>query len=234
MRTDGRLQTELRQVGIERRFTRYAEGSVLISFGETRVLCNASVEPGVPRFMRGEKRGWLTAEYAMLPRATNTRSRRNGGGRSQEIQRLIGRALRAALDLSLLGDYTITLDCDVLQADAGTRVASVTGACVAVADALAGMRAEGLLTGDPLRQLVAGVSVAVRNGELLLDPDYSEDFAAAFDLNLVGAEDGSWIEVQGTDEGNAACSDDMLVRMLGLGREGLTQLFRAQREALAA
>jgi ribonuclease PH len=195
MRRDGRHPTELRPVTFQRGFTRYAEGSVLVCFGETRVLCNATVEEGVPPFLRGEGRGWVTAEYSMLPRATHSRSPREStrgkvGGRTHEIQRLIGRSLRAVIDTQALGERTILIDCDVLQADGGTRTAAITGAFVALADAVAGLRRKGLVASNPLKESVAAVSVGLVEGKPVLDLNYDEDFRAAVDMNFVITESG--------------------------------------------
>ncbi len=237
-RPSGRAPDQLRQISLERNYTCHAEGSVLVSFGATKVLCNATVEPGVPRFLRGKGSGWITAEYGMLPRSTGTRmgreaSRGKQGGRTLEIQRLIGRSLRAAVDLEKLGEYTITVDCDVIQADGGTRTASITGACVAVIDALNGLQRDKVLTGDPLRQLVASVSVGIYRGKPVLDLDYPEDSSADTDMNVVIGEDGGFIEVQGTAEG-APFSRDELDALLDLAQSGATELFALQRNALAA
>jgi ribonuclease PH len=204
-RSDGRRPKELRPVSFQRGFTRYAEGSVLVSFGDTRVLCNASVEEGVPPFMRGEGRGWVTAEYSMLPRATQIRSARESlrgkvGGRTYEIQRLIGRSLRAVVDLKALGERTVVLDCDVLQADGGTRTAAITGAWVALAEALNGLVRRGVLQTSPLRESVAAVSVGLIGGQPLLDLNYEEDFRAEVDMNFVITGSGCFVEVQGTAE----------------------------------
>lgn len=236
-RPSGRAPDALREVKIERGFTRHAAGSVLVSFGDTRVLCTASVETGVPRFLRGQDQGWLTAEYGMLPGATHTRADREAArgkqsGRTQEIQRLIGRSLRAAVDLKALGENTIRIDCDVLQADGGTRTASITGACVAVVDALAVLRSQGRLTGEPLRSMVASVSVGIYEGLPVLDLDYAEDSRAETDMNVVMLADGGFVEVQGTAEG-APFSGEDLDAMLGLARSGCAQLVEAQRAALA-
>jgi ribonuclease PH len=205
IREDGRGAADLRPISFTRGFTRYAEGSVLVTFGETRVLCNASVEESVPSFMKGEGRGWVTAEYSMLPRATQSRSPRESirgkvGGRTHEIQRLIGRSLRAVVDLDSLGERTIHIDCDVIQADGGTRTASITGAWVALADALSTLVSKGLLATSPLRESVAAVSVGIVDGIPLLDLDYSEDFRAAVDMNFVIASSGKFVEIQGTAE----------------------------------
>ena len=237
VRTGGRGLDELREVEIVRSYTRHAEGSVLISIGDTRVLCTASVEAGVPRFLRGQGSGWLTAEYGMLPRATNTRMDREAargkqGGRTIEIQRLIGRSLRAAVDMSALGENTIKVDCDVLQADGGTRTASITGACVAVVDAIAAMGRRKMVQRDPLRSLIAAVSVGVCNGRPDLDLDYPEDSTAQTDMNVVMNEQGEYIEVQGTAE-SQPFSAGHLEGMLALARSGVAQLVEAQRQALA-
>jgi ribonuclease PH len=204
-RSDGRRPEQLRPVSFQRGFTRYAEGSVLVCFGDTRVLCNATVEEGVPPFMRGEGRGWVTAEYSMLPRATQVRSARESlrgkvGGRTYEIQRLIGRSLRAVVDLEALGERTVVLDCDVLQADGGTRTAAITGAWVALAEALNGLVRRDILPSSPLRESVAAVSVGLLGGQPLLDLNYEEDFRAEVDMNFVVTGSGSFVEVQGTAE----------------------------------
>jgi len=236
-RPSGRSPEQLRDISITRDFTCHAEGSVLVSFGNTRVICTASVEKGVPRFMRGEGRGWVTAEYGMLPRSTGTRmgreaSRGKQGGRTVEIQRLIGRSLRAALDLSQLGENTITIDCDVIQADGGTRTAAITGACVALVDAISYMQAEKLIKGNPLLQMIASVSVGVYKGVPVLDLDYPEDSAADTDMNVIMGESGGFIEVQGTAEG-APFAREELDGMLDLAAEGINQLIVRQKEALA-
>jgi len=236
-RPSGRAADQLRPVSIERNFTRHAEGSVLICCGDTRVLCTASVEEGTPRFLRGKGRGWVTGEYGMLPRSTGERTGREAvrgrqGGRTVEIQRLIGRSLRAAVDLEKLGEHTITVDCDVIQADGGTRTASITGACVALADALRHMRREGMIDADPLRQMVASVSVGVVDGTPVLDLDYPEDSGADTDMNVVMTESGEFIEVQGTAEG-AAFGRDELDALLDLASRGVGELVELQRAALA-
>jgi ribonuclease PH len=204
-RPDGRRPDQLRQINFQRGFTRYAEGSVLVSFGETKVLCNASVEQRVPPFMRGEGRGWVTAEYSMLPRATHTRSTREASkgklsGRTQEIQRLIGRSLRAITDLRAMGEITVQIDCDVLQADGGTRTASITGAYVALHDALAGLVKRGQLKKMPLLDSVSAISVGIVNGGPILDLNYDEDSSADVDMNFVITGSGCFVEVQGTAE----------------------------------
>ena len=214
VRHDGRQANQLRLVKIERGFTRYAEGSVLICFGETRVLCNASVEEKVPSFMRGQGRGWVTAEYSMLPRATQTRSGREAargklGGRTMEIQRLIGRALRAVVDFELLGERTIVIDCDVLQADGGTRTASITGSWIALADAVETLLEQGLIKKSPLKDSVAAISSGMVKGQPVLDLDYVEDSAAEVDMNFVMTGDGRFVEVQGTAEEEPFTADQL-------------------------
>ncbi|MFT3906806.1 MAG: ribonuclease PH [Steroidobacteraceae bacterium] len=236
-RKDGRAADALRPVRFTRQFTRHAEGSVLVEFGETRVLCTASVEDGVPSFLRGKQQGWITAEYGMLPRATHTRSPREAArgkqtGRTQEIQRLIGRSLRAALDLSALGERTVTIDCDVLQADGGTRTASITGAYVALTDALEGLRARGLLRELPLHGQVAAVSVGIVQGVPVLDLDYSEDSEAETDMNVVMNNGGAFIEVQGTAEGHAFRRHE-LDALLNLAASGIGELCALQAQALS-
>ena len=236
-RPSGRSVDQLREVTITRQFTRHAEGSVLVCFGDTQVICTASVEKGVPGFMRGEGRGWVTAEYGMLPRSTGSRmgreaSRGKQGGRTVEIQRLIGRSLRAALDLSRLGENTITVDCDVIQADGGTRTAAITGACVAIADAVTYMRSKKLISDNPLSQLLASVSVGIYQGEAVLDLDYPEDSAADTDMNVIMGESGGFVEVQGTAE-RAPYNREELNRMLDLAEGGIKQLIDIQKAALA-
>jgi len=236
-RPSGREPNELREIKITRNFTCHAEGSVLIEFGGTKVLCNASVSDGVPRFLKGSGRGWITAEYGMLPRSTGSRMDREAtrgkqGGRTLEIQRLIGRSLRAVVDLKKLGEYTITIDCDVIQADGGTRTASITGACVALVDALNTLQRDKKLKTDPLIQLVASVSVGVYQRQPVLDLDYPEDSSADTDMNIVMGEDGGLIEVQGTAEG-ATFDRATLNQMLDLAERGISELFSAQRQALA-
>ena len=230
-RHDGRQANQLRQIKIERGFTRYAEGSVLICFGETRVLCNASVEEKVPSFMRGQGRGWVTAEYSMLPRATQTRSGREAargklGGRTMEIQRLIGRALRAIVDFELLGERTIVIDCDVLQADGGTRTASITGAWIALADAVETLLEQGLIKKSPLKDSVAAISSGIFKGQPVLDLDYVEDSGAEVDMNFVMTGDGRFVEVQGTAEEEPFTADqlDALRELASHGCRELTTL----------
>ena len=236
MRADGRTANQIRPVTITRQFTCHAEGSVLIEFGNTKVICTATVEEGVPRFMKGKGEGWITAEYSMLPRSTHTRSQREAargkqGGRTLEIQRLIARALRAAVDLKLLGENTITLDCDVIQADGGTRTASISGACVALVDAINHMRAKNIISTNPLKHMIAAVSVGVVNGEAVADLEYTEDSVAETDMNVVMTESGKLIEVQGTAEGEPFSLDE-LNEMLGLAKDGLYEIFNAQKSAL--
>ena len=236
MRPSDRLPHELRNIRFTRQYTRHAEGSVLVEFGDTRVLCNVSVDEKVPAFLKGKGQGWITAEYGMLPRSTGNRMAREAaqgrqGGRTQEIQRLIGRSLRAAVDLKQLGERTLTVDCDVIQADGGTRTASITGACVAVHDALARLRAKGLVHATPLRHLVASVSVGIHGGQAVLDLDYAEDSSAATDMNVVMNEAGHFIEVQGTAEGEAFSREELLT-MTELAAVGIRRLFELQRAAL--
>ena len=237
MRPQGRDPKEVRPIKITRHYTNHAEGSVLVEFGETKVLCNATVEDGVPRFLKGQGKGWVTAEYGMLPRATHTRNAREAakgkqGGRTLEIQRLIARSLRAAVDLEKLGEHTITLDCDVLQADGGTRTASITGACVALADAIQFMLANGKLTENPMKGLVAAISVGIVEDEPRCDLEYVEDSAAETDMNVVMTEDGRMVEVQGTAEGEPF-SHDELMTLLGLAKNGIEMIMDKQRAVLA-
>src|SRR4051812_28541779 len=237
-RPDGRTPDQLRPVSIIRQWSMHPEGSVLIEFGGTRVLCTASVTDGVPRWRKGSGLGWLTAEYAMLPRATSTRSDRESvkgriGGRTHEISRLIGRSLRAVIDYKALGENTIVLDCDVLQADGGTRTASITGAYVALADAVSWLRGRDALAGEPLVESVAAVSVGVVGGTPMLDLCYTEDSAADTDMNIVMSGSGSFIEVQGTAEGSPF-DRKVLDQLLDLGAAGCAQLTRLQQDALAS
>ena len=237
-RASGRAPDALREVRFTRRYTRYAEGSVLVEFGATRVLCTASIEDGVPGFLRGKGRGWVTAEYSMLPRATHTRGAREAArgkqsGRTQEIQRLIGRSLRAVIDLEALGERTVTLDCDVLQADGGTRTASVTGSYVALADACQLLVKRGALAATPLHGQVAAVSVGIVGGIPVLDLDYSEDSNAETDMNVVMHSGGGFVEVQGTAEGHAFRRHE-LDQLLDLAVTGTATLFALQAQALAA
>ena len=237
MRPSGSRPDALRPITLTRRFTKHAEGSVLVEFGDTQVLCTASVQDTVPRWLKGRGRGWLTAEYGMLPRATNTRTDREAAkgrqsGRTQEIQRLIGRALRMSLDLSKLGERQITIDCDVLQADGGTRTAAITGGMVALVDALNSLQRSGLLVADPLVGFVAAVSVGMYRGTPVLDLDYAEDSQAGSDVNVVMTDAGQLIEVQGTAEA-APFSRDEFNRLLDLGTQGVAELIQAQKAALA-
>lgn len=235
-RIDGRQQNQLRPISFQRQFTRYAEGSVLVCCGETKVLCNASVEERVPPFMRGEGRGWVTAEYSMLPRATHTRSMREAAkgkisGRTQEIQRLIGRSLRAVTDLKAMGEITVQIDCDVLQADGGTRTASITGAYVALYDAFAGLVKKGVLTEIPLKDSVAAISVGIVAGRPLLDVNYDEDSKAEVDMNFVITGAGKFVEVQGTAE-EEPFSQEELDALRDLALQGCAQLTEFQQQAL--
>jgi ribonuclease PH len=235
-RPSGRAAQELRPVSLQRAFTRHAEGSVLVAFGDTRVLCTASVEERVPPFLKESGRGWVTAEYGMLPRSTNTRTDREAArgrqsGRTQEIQRLIGRALRAVTDLAALGSRTVQIDCDVLQADGGTRTAAITGGFVALHDALTWLVDRGALPSVPLRDFVAAVSVGVYQGRPILDLDYAEDSACGCDVNVVMTGKGEFVEVQGTAEG-ATFSRGELEALLRLGEHGIRELVGHQRRAL--
>ena len=235
-RTQGRGVDALRTIRITRHYTKHAEGSVLIAFGDTQVLCTASVEARVPPHKRGSGEGWVTAEYGMLPRATHTRSDREAAkgkqsGRTQEIQRLIGRSLRCVFDLKALGERTISLDCDVIQADGGTRTAAITGAFVAAHDAVAGLIAQGKLTQSPIREFVAAISVGIVEGTPLLDLEYTEDSACDTDMNVVMTGAGGFVEVQGTAEG-ASFSRAEMDSLLQLADQGIRQLVAAQRSAL--
>jgi ribonuclease PH len=239
MRPSGRQPDQMRDVKVTRNFTMHAEGSVLIEFGNTKVLCNASVTRGVPRWLRGSGSGWVTAEYGMLPRATNSRtdreaSRGKQSGRTLEIQRLIGRSLRAAIDLNKLGENTITIDCDVLQADGGTRTASITGSYIALIDAINELKKDknGALKGNPIKHQVAAISVGIYKGQAVLDLDYAEDSSAETDMNVVMTESGGFVEVQGTAEG-APYTQDELNSMLALARKGIEELTAIQKASLA-
>ncbi|HQU15216.1 MAG: ribonuclease PH [Chromatiales bacterium 21-64-14] len=237
MRPSGRATDELRAVRLTRHYTRHAEGSVLVEFGDTRVLCTASVAERVPPFLRGRGKGWVTAEYGMLPRATGERTAREAargrqGGRTQEIQRLIGRALRAVVDLEALGERSITLDCDVIQADGGTRTAAITGAYVALVDAAEHLVRAGRLTRSPIHGMVASVSVGIHQGLPVLDLDYAEDCQAETDMNVVMNDAGAFVEIQGTAEGHAFRMEELLA-MLELARTGTRSVLERQREALA-
>ena len=236
MRPNGRTPAQMRPVTITRHFTAHAEGSVLIEFGQTKVLCNASVVEGVPRFLKGKGQGWITAEYGMLPRSTHSRMNREAasgkqGGRTLEIQRLIGRALRAAVDLTKLGEVTITIDCDVIQADGGTRTAAITGACVALIDALRWLQEQGKLKTDPLKYMVAAVSVGIHEGQAICDLEYVEDSAAETDMNVVMTECGKIIEVQGTAEGEPFSQEELL-QLLELAKGGIAELVELQKQSL--
>lgn len=238
MRPSQRTANQLRPYTLTRQYTRHAEGSVLVECGDTKVICTASVIEGVPRFLKGKGQGWLTAEYGMLPRATHTRSDRESsrgkqGGRTLEIQRLIGRALRSAVSLEQLGEFTITIDCDVIQADGGTRCASITGACVALYDAIQHMRKNNLVKSNPFRHWVSAISVGIYQGESVLDLDYPEDSGCETDMNIVMTETGGFIEVQGTAEGEAF-SSEQLTALLELGRQGCRELFDIQRQSVGA
>ncbi|WP_373184554.1 ribonuclease PH [Halopseudomonas sp.] len=235
-RPSGREADQMRQVTLTRHYTKHAEGSVLVEFGDTKVICTVSVESGVPRFLRGSGQGWVTAEYGMLPRSTGSRMQREAsrgkqGGRTLEIQRLIGRSLRAAVDLKSLGENTLYIDCDVIQADGGTRTASITGACVALVDALRVMKQRGAIKKIPEVQMISAISVGIYQGVPVLDLDYLEDSAAETDLNVVVTDKGGFIEVQGTAEGSPF-SPDELNAMLALARKGVDQLFTMQLAAL--
>ncbi len=237
MRPSGRSSNQLRPVTITRNFTKHAEGSVLIEFGETKVLCNASVEEGVPRFLKGKGQGWITAEYGMLPRSTHSRMRREAssgkqGGRTLEIQRLIGRSLRAAVDMSQLGENTIYIDCDVIQADGGTRTASISGACVALHDALTHMRSKGMLKTNPMKHWIGAISVGIYKGTPVLDLDYPEDSEAETDMNIVMDENGGFIELQGTAEAEPFSGDELMA-LLDLGKQGIREIFDMQKQAIA-
>ncbi len=241
MRPSKRAYNQLRNIHLERHYTKHAEGSVLVSFGGTKVLCNASVVPGVPRFLKGKGQAWLTAEYGMLPRATNERTNREASrgkqtGRTLEIQRLIGRALRAAVDLRFLPEYTIHLDCDVIQADGGTRTASITGACVALVDALNYFKESKLLpksikTPHPLKHLIGAISVGIYKGEAILDLDYAEDSNAETDMNIVMNDQQGFIEIQGTAEGDAF-SETHFQQMLALAKTGINDIIEKQKAVL--
>ncbi|MDX1588549.1 MAG: ribonuclease PH [Oleiphilaceae bacterium] len=236
MRPSGRQPDQLRDITLTRHYTKHAEGSVLVTFGDTRVICTASVDRSVPGFLRGKGQGWITAEYGMLPRSTGGRMGREAargkqGGRTVEIQRLIGRSLRAAVDMTALGEHSITIDCDVIQADGGTRTASITGGCVALVDALNGMVRDGLIPRSPLKQMVGAVSVGVYEGVPVLDLDYPEDSSAETDMNVIMTDQGGFIEIQGTAEG-APFAQSELDSMLGLAKKGIDELFALQKQAL--
>lgn len=238
MRPNNRTQDTLRPIKFTRHYTKHAEGSVLSEFGNTMVLCNVSITEGVPRFLKDSHQGWLTAEYGMLPRSTHTRCDREASqykqtGRTVEIQRLIGRSLRAALDLKALGNYTVTVDCDVIQADGGTRTAAISGACVALVDALNKLQYQKKLTTDPLKHMVAAVSVGICQGNPVLDLDYHEDSRAHTDMNVVMTDKQSFIEIQGTAEGNAFMETE-LQSLLTLAKKGINEIIEKQLTALRA
>src|SRR5690606_12285358 len=235
-RPSGRSANQLRDIRITRQYTKHAEGSVLVEFGDTKVICTASVQLGVPPFLRGQGQGWVTAEYGMLPRSTGTRMDREAArgkqqGRTVEIQRLIGRALRAAVDMQALGENTIQIDCDVIQADGGTRTASITGAWVALADAISWLKANDKVSGEPLKRAIASVSVGIYQGVPVLDLDYPEDSGADTDMNVVMADDGGMIEIQGTAEAEPFTEAEFAA-MLGLAKVVIAQLHQRQRQAL--
>lgn len=234
MRPSKRALDQLREIRITKQFTKHAEGSVLVEFGDTKVICTASVTSGVPPFLKDTGQGWITAEYGMLPRSTNSRMPREAAkgkqtGRTQEIQRLIGRSLRAAVDLKALGENTITIDCDVIQADGGTRTASITGGCIALYDAIQHLKKTKNLTTEPFRQFVAAVSVGIHQGEVVLDLDYAEDSKAETDLNVVMTEAGGFIEIQGTAE-NGVFSQEELDAMLLSAKKGIEALVKIQKQ----
>jgi len=235
-RPSNRTPTQLRNIRFTRHYTKHAEGSVLVEFGDTKVICNASLTPGIPPFLKDSGQGWITAEYGMLPRATHERVPREASkgkqtGRTQEIQRLIGRSLRSMVDLERLGENTILVDCDVIQADGGTRTAAITGSCIAVIDALEHLKQRASLATNPLKYLVASVSVGIFQGKTVLDLDYAEDSQADTDMNVVMTEKGQFIEIQGTAENNSF-SELELQTMLNLAKQGIQELFFKQREAL--
>lgn len=237
-RPSGRAADQAREITITRNYTKHAEGSVLVEFGDTKVICNASIEESIPRFLKGEGQGWLTAEYGMLPRSTGSRMGREAargkqGGRTVEIQRLIGRSLRAAVDMKALGERTITIDCDVIQADGGTRTASITGGCVALIDALQTLVDKGKLKSLPLKQKVAAISVGIYEGQAVLDLDYPEDSAAETDMNVIMTDKGGFIEIQGTAEGEAFEQEEFDA-MLALARKGISEIFELQEAAIGS
>ncbi|MBQ4834382.1 ribonuclease PH [Pseudoalteromonas sp. MMG010] len=237
MRPSERTPNQIRPVTFTRNYTLHAEGSVLVEFGNTKVLCTATVESGVPRFMKGQGKGWINAEYGMLPRSTHTRNAREAArgkqsGRTMEIQRLIARALRAAVDLKALGENTITIDCDVIQADGGTRTASISGACVALVDALTYMRAKGMINSNPLKHMIAAISVGIYKGQPISDLEYLEDSDAETDMNVILTETGKIIEVQGTAEGEPFSFDE-LDELLTLAKHSIREIIDVQKQALA-
>lgn len=235
MRPSNREANQLRNISIERNYTKHAEGSVLVSFGDTKVICTASISENVPKFLKGKKQGWLSAEYNMLPRATNTRNDREStkgkqGGRTLEIQRLIGRSLRACLDMKKLGEHTITIDCDVIQADGGTRTAAITGACVALKDAIDWMLNSDKIKQNPFKQYIAAVSVGLYRNQAVLDLDYAEDVIADTDMNVVMTEAGEFIEIQGTAE-DGSFNQTQLINFTELASQGIKQLIEIQKNA---
>lgn len=237
MRQNNRAPNELRDIRFTRHYTKHAEGSVLVEFGETKVICTASIYPGVPPFLKDSKKGWLTAEYGMLPRSTHERMQREAAkgkqtGRTQEIQRLIARSLRAVVDLTVLGENTITVDCDVIQADGGTRTASITGGCIAIVDAIRRFKEKGRITSNPIKQLVASVSVGIFQGQPILDLDYIEDSKAETDMNVVMTEQGGFIEIQGTAENGHTFQQDELDTLILLAKDGIQELIQKQQEVL--
>ncbi|MCH7817263.1 MAG: ribonuclease PH [Proteobacteria bacterium] len=236
IRPSQRSADQLRNISLSRNYTKHAEGSVLVEFGDTKVICTASVEESVPRFLKGSGKGWVTAEYGMLPRSTGTRMDREAArgrqsGRSLEIQRLIGRSLRAAIDLTMLGEYTIKVDCDVIQADGGTRTASITGGCVALVDAINYLLGKKKIATNPIKQMVASVSVGIYKGHAVLDLDYIEDSNAETDMNIVMTESGGFIELQGTGE-DGDFSHAQLLEMIALAKKGITELIVLQKQSL--
>ncbi|OOF70338.1 ribonuclease PH [Rodentibacter caecimuris] len=236
MRPNNRENNQPRPMQITRNYTKHAEGSVLVEFGDTKVLCTASIDESVPRFLKGQNQGWVTAEYGMLPRSTHSRMQREAAkgkqtGRTMEIQRLIARSLRAMIDLSALGERSITLDCDVIQADGGTRTAAISGAAVALCDAVQYLLAQGTLKTNPIKGLVSAISVGIVEGQAVCDLEYIEDSTAETDMNIVMTEDGRMIEVQGTAEGEPFSHDELL-QLLALAKQGCEQIFAIQREAL--
>jgi len=235
MRANHRANHQLREIRLTKRYTKHAEGSVLVEFGDTKVLCTASVTPGVPSFLKDSGKGWITAEYGMLPRSTHERMQREAAkgkqtGRTQEIQRLIGRSLRAAVDLALLGEYTIVVDCDVIQADGGTRTAAITGGCLALHDAILHLQNQKQITTNPFIQFVASVSVGIADGLAIIDLDYAEDSNAETDMNVVMTEKGQFIEIQGTAE-KQTFSEKELGEMLALAKDGIAELIEVQKKA---
>jgi ribonuclease PH len=237
MRPSGRSPDQLREISLTRHYTKHAEGSVLVEFGDTKVICTATIEDGVPRFLKGSGQGWITAEYGMLPRSTGQRMRREAasgrqGGRTMEIQRLIGRSLRAVVNMAALGERTVTVDCDVIQADGGTRTASITGGFVALVDATRKLRRDGVINRDPIHGYIASVSAGVYEGVPILDLDYAEDSNAETDMNVVMNDGGAFVEIQGTAEGHAFRREELNV-MLDLAAKGIRHLIERQREALA-